>query len=255
MTTYQLTREFGHLIDQIEFDIPADILKAHPPKSYTPRKVSASGIKDCSRQWFYKLSKDTQRFAREKRQESWDRAAAEGTLIHDQIQRTLIDYGVVDSTEAYLPRNDHFTSGRIDGRLTGRKCLLEIKTVGARAWAEIPDHDKFAGYQDQIQLYLEELDLPQALLICVRREPIIAKPKPEDRKRLRQSLCKEFVIERDRERGRYLIAKAMGIREAIDRKVVPAAEPSDSCFFCAFQHLCRLQDLTDEIQGEETTAE
>jgi hypothetical protein len=247
---YQPVRELGPIIDALEFDIPENILKTHAPKNYAPRRVSASKIKECGRQLYFSLNPETYPLAREETKEEWQVAAAQGTYLHDFLQRALMDYDLIKRPEAYLPKNDHFTSGRIDGELAARRALLEIKTVNDRAWSKMPDDPKFAGYIDQIQLYLEELDLPEALLICVRRDTIVEKPRPEDRRKLRQSLCKEFRVLRDRDHGQALIDKALGIKEALDRRIIPAAEPGN-CRFCAWKHVCDLVDL-DEAIDEET---
>jgi CRISPR/Cas system-associated exonuclease Cas4 (RecB family) len=231
-----LTRNLGPLIDQIEFDIP-EKHKLAQRADRKPRYINASKIKDCSRQLFYSLTGWYEQ-SQDVSKPAWRDTAAMGTIIHDQIQKALIEYGVITATETYVPRIEGI-SGRIDGILTATPCLLEIKTMGAPAWRTLPDNEKFDSYQDQIQIYLEMLDLPEALLVCVRREPII------EGKKFTKSLCKEFVIKRDRQRGQELLAKARMINDAVTNNIVPKAEPGDSCMFCPFQVLCELHDIEE----------
>ncbi len=239
----ELVREFGPIIDQLDWSkLPeADKLRV---SAYRPStKVYASGIKDCSRQWYFKLTRETEPYHRLVTKAEWSLAAAYGNAIHDMIQEELANYDLVKEAETNLPDRDHFISGRVDGKLTTRKCLLEIKTVSGAHWSKFPHGDKFAGYQDQIQVYLEELDLPEALLVVVRRDPIVARKTAT----VRKSLCKEYLIKRDRAEGQRLIKKALAIREAVEDQIVPQAEPSDSCYFCSYQHLCQLADIKDSL--------
>lgn len=238
-----VTREFGQIIDQIDWSkLPTpDKLRISSYRRST--KVNASGIKNCSRQWYYKLSDEYEPLKREVRKPEWDLAAAYGNAIHDMIQEALIDYDLIQQTETSIPDRGNFISGRKDGELVGRKGLLEIKTVSGAHWTKVPNSDKFLSWQDQIQVYLEELDLPEALLIVVRRDPIV------DRKTetVRKSLCKEFIIKRDRSEGRRLIEKARLIRDAVELDIVPDAEPGDGCFFCSYKHLCQIQDVKESV--------
>lgn len=233
-----LTCKLGPLIDLIEFDIPP-LSGLSSGTSRPPKYISASRIKACSRQWFYALTQNN--VAVDVMKEEWKTTAAYGILIHDQIQRALLEYEVIENTETWIPRVEGI-AGRIDGRLKEGGALLEIKTMSANHWRTLPYNDKFDSYQDQIQTYLEILDLPEALLVCVRREPII------EGKKARKSLCKEYIIKRDRNHGQALIAKAILINEAIDRNIVPPAEPSDDCAFCPFQQLCQLHDIEQSIE-------
>jgi CRISPR/Cas system-associated exonuclease Cas4 (RecB family) len=239
----ELVREFGPIIDQIDWSLLPEPEKLRV-SSYRPStKVYASGIKDCSRQWYYKLSKETEPHYRMVTKPEWNLAAAYGNAIHDMIQQELENYDLIKNAELPLPDLDHYISARRDGELTTRKGLLEIKTVNAAAWTKVPHSDKFLGWQDQIQVYLQELDLPEALLIVVRRDPIVERKTAT----IRKSLCKEFIIKRDRVEGQRLINKALKIREAVEEQIVPDAEPGDGCFFCAYQHLCELQDVKDSL--------
>jgi CRISPR/Cas system-associated exonuclease Cas4 (RecB family) len=231
-------------IDQIEFAIPPED-QLPPAKNYTPRRVSASGIARCSREWYYTLDAASHVLGEPVRKREWDIAAAHGTIIHDQIQRALIEYGLVKAPEAYLPNRGLFLGGRTDGELTAEPALLEIKSVNEKSWRQFPDSDKFRHYQDQIQIYLHVLDLPKALLVCVRREPILAGTAR------RKSLCKEFWIPRDRRRGEELAEKTRWIEKHLTNGVVPPAEPGDGCFFCAYQRICAAQDIEDSLQEGE----
>lgn len=228
-----LTRVLGPLIDQIEFDIPPEF-SVQDGNDRKPKYISASRIKDCSRQLYLSLTQHETGISVMKPE--WRIAAAQGTLIHDQIQAALLEYGVIHQPESYIPRVAGI-AGRIDGVLTDSPTLLEIKTMGSSHWTTLPNNDKFDSYQDQIQIYLEILNLPQALLVCVRREPIINKTK------IRKSLCKEYVIQRDYTRGRELLDKALRIHDNITNGIVPAAEPGEGCMFCPFQLQCELIDI------------
>lgn len=235
-----ITSKFGPIIDQIEFDIP-DNITIPIEEERRSKYISASKIRACNRQWYYMLSHWYEKKEAGTMKPEWRLTAIHGNLIHDQIQKTLVEYDLLDATETYIPKEDGIV-GRIDGRLTEQPMLLEIKTMSYAYWSNLPNNAKFESFQDQIQIYLERLNLPSALLVCVRRDPIIQK------KKFRTSLCKEFIIPRDRQRGQELLAKAKGIYDYIERDEIPIAEPGPDCRFCSFQSLCHYHDVMATIE-------
>lgn len=233
-------------------------------KSWQPKNVYASGLKNCARQQAMGIM-GFRPAESDKQQENpqWNVVADFGSALHDLLEKWLKELGIAVKSEyrvKYEVDGKVVLSGRVDSRVrvdntelvlstdnddtvyeakierNGREAILDVKTVGEKDYKQGAWGPKMAGYVAQLSVYGYLEGLETAIILLVNRN---------------SGELAEYEFAVDREYAEKMLRRAKGVVDwAAMRRLPPAEEwtgkeGSFACqSFCAFYRQCKMEQDT-----------
>ncbi len=230
-------------------------------KSWQPKNVYASGIKNCARQQamgiigFKPAESDKQL-----ENPQWNVVADFGSALHELVERWLKELGISVKSEyrvKYETDGQVVLSGRVDHRVKveditldqpeesvltakiarqSREAILDVKTVGSKDFKQGAHGPKMPGYVAQLSVYCHLEGVKTAIILLVNRD---------------SGELAEYEFDYNPEFAEKMLRRAKGVTDWAAMKRLPPAEEwagSDGSFgckaFCPFYRQCAKEQAT-----------